>query len=322
MRAPAFWNAPEARWPALALAPIAALYGALTARRLKRSGARVEVRIVCVGNFTAGGAGKTPAALGLAELLKEEGERVVFLSRGYGGALSGPKPVTVDLSLHDARAVGDEPLLLARSAPTVICADRLAGAKAAMGLGASVVVMDDGLQNPALVKDRVIAVVDGGVGLGNGFCIPAGPLRAPMAAQWPLVHEVWIVGPGAAGEAVAQEAARRGKSVRRARLIPDPNTVAELAGAPLLAFAGIGRPEKFFETLREAGLDVAAEACFPDHHAYVEAEIASLVRRAEEDGLRLVTTQKDMARLSAAALRIGADAGLTALPARLTFLDV
>lgn len=319
MRAPTFWSKPAPALAARALAPIAAVYGAIAAARMRRPGAKAGVRVVCVGNFTMGGAGKTPAALALAGRLIEEGERVAFLSRGYGGALSGRDPVVVDPTRHDAREVGDEPLLLARLAPTVICADRVAGARAARDLGASVVVMDDGLQNPDLAKDEAVAVVDGAVGIGNARVFPAGPLRAPMAAQWGHVDAVWIIGEGEAGERVAIEALRRCKPVKRGRLAPDAGVVAALAGRPLLAFAGIGRPEKFFQTLREAGLDVAATRAFPDHHPFSVREIAALAGEAAARGLRLVTTEKDLARLGPELRAEGEATGLVALPARLIF---
>lgn len=321
MRAPAFWTAPAPTLGARLLQPLAAVYGAAAAARLKKPGARVGLRIVCVGNFTLGGAGKTPAALALASDLIARGERVAFLSRGYGGALSGRTPVVVDPAQHMAAEVGDEPLLLARLAPTVICADRAEGAQAARRLGAGVIVMDDGLQNPALAKDEALAVVDGAVGFGNGLVFPAGPLRAPLAAQWPLVGRVLIVGPGAAGAEVAREAAARGKRVDFARLVPDPATVAALRGRALLAFAGIGRPGKFFATLEEAGLDVAARAAFADHHPFTEAEIAGLAARAAARGLTLATTEKDLARLTPALRARAQAAGLVAVPARLIFDD-
>lgn len=310
MRAPAFWNASRPTLAARVLSPLGALYGAFAAARMRGEGARVGARIVCVGNFTLGGAGKTPAALALAEDLTARGERVVFLSRGYGGSLSGATPVEVDPARHSAREVGDEPLLLARRAPTVICADRLEGARMARRMGASVIVMDDGLQNPALAKDEAVAVVDGAVGLGNGLVFPAGPLRAAMAAQWPLVQRVLIIGPGAAGEEVAREAAARGKGVARGRLVPDPEAVAALTGRRLLAFAGIGRPEKFFETLHGEGLEVAATRAFPDHHPFSEGDLSAL--RGAAAGLTLVTTEKDLARLDPCRR-----AGIVALPARL-----
>ncbi|MBL8588379.1 MAG: tetraacyldisaccharide 4'-kinase [Methylobacteriaceae bacterium] len=319
MQAPDFWMRPRPGVAARLLQPFAALYGALARRRLAGPATRAGAPVICLGNFTLGGAGKTPAALALGARLAARGERVAFLSRGYRGALSGLEPVRVDPERHDAAAVGDEPLLLARLAPTFICADRLAGARAAIAAGASVVVMDDGLQNPALAKDLSILVVDSGVGFGNGLTLPAGPLRAPLAAQWPLVDAVLAIGEGAAGAAILAEAAARGLPTLSARMTPDPAAVAALRGAPLLAFAGIARPQKFFDTLAAAGLEIGATATFPDHHAYALGEIESLARRAAQEGLRLVTSEKDLMRLSPAARAAGAAAGLTALPATLDF---
>lgn len=317
MQAPAFWNAARPTKAARLLSPLGWAYGAIAARRLRKQGERVRPRVICLGNFTLGGAGKTPAALALGERLVAQGERLVFLSRGYRGALSGDAPVAVDPSIHTAAQVGDEPLLLARLAPTLICADRLAGARAAEAMGASVIIMDDGLQNPALEKDWRIAVVDGPVGVGNGLCVPAGPLRAPMAAQWSLIDEMLVIGDGAPGDALALEAERRGKSVLRGRFAPDPGVVAQLAGHSLLAFAGIGRPDKFFDTLQGAGLDLDTRAVYPDHHAYKLPEIRSLARIANNETLRLVTTEKDLVRLSPEMRQAGAEAGLIALPVRL-----
>jgi len=174
--------------------------------------------------------------------------------------------------------------------------------------------MDDGLQNPSLAKDLALCVVDGPVGTGNGLVLPAGPLRASMATQWPLIHAVLLVGEGAPGEAFGREAARRGKPVFRGRLVPDPAAAARLAGQRVLAFAGIGRPGKFFATLRDLGATVVRERAFPDHHPYRPAEIAALAAEARGRGLTLVTTQKDFARL--AGLKLPA-AGIAALPVRL-----
>lgn len=319
MRAPEFWTLPAPNALAQLLRPLAALYGAAAARRLAAPATRVGAPVLCLGNFTLGGAGKTPAALAFAARLIAAGARPVFLSRGYRGALSGATPVRVDPARHTAAEVGDEPLLLARLAPTIVCADRVAGARAAVAAGAGVIVMDDGLQNPSLAKDLSILVVDGGVGFGNGLTIPAGPLRAPLAAQWGLAQAALVIGDGAPGEAVAREAGRRGLPALRARMTPDPVVVAALRRTKLLAFAGIARPEKFFDTLRAEGLEIDAAATFPDHHPYVVDEIASLARRAGEEGARLVTTEKDLARLTPAARQAGAAAGLIALPAALRF---
>jgi tetraacyldisaccharide 4'-kinase len=297
MKAPAFWNAPPGLLARL-LSPLGWLYGRITAARMARAGARLDVPVICIGNFTAGGAGKTPTALWIVAWALRQGLRPVVLSRGYGGKLSGP--LVVDPARHGAGDCGDEPLLLARTAPVVIGADRLAGTRLAATLG-DVIVMDDGMQNPAVAKDAVIAVADGGAGLGNGFCLPAGPLRAPLARQLPHVSAMLVIGEGAAGETVADSARRAGKPVIRGMLAPDPGTIARLAGRPLLAFAGIGRPEKFFETLRRAGLDVRTTRSFADHHAFTLAEARVLAADAATAGLTLVTTEKDAVRWPASA---------------------
>lgn len=317
MRAPPFWDKRTASLPARLLRPVAALYGAAAAWRLRRPGERAPLPVICVGNFTVGGAGKTPAALTLARMLVERGEEPAFLSRGYGGRLAGP--VRVDPAAHGPAEVGDEPLLLARAAPTIVSRDRRAGARACAKAGASVVVMDDGLQNPSLCKDRAVAVVDGTAGIGNGFCLPAGPLRAPLAAQWPLVDALVLVGAGPAGEAVAAEAARRGKAVFRARLDPDPGAAERICGRRVLAFAGIGRPEKFFETVERCGAELVERRPFPDHHAYAAGELNSLAEDAERTGLLPVTTEKDWVRI--AALDAALARRISALPVTLAFED-
>ncbi|MDB5543161.1 MAG: tetraacyldisaccharide 4-kinase [Hyphomicrobiales bacterium] len=297
MRAPAFWRrgAPDAR--ARLLQPFSILYGAIAAHRMTRAGLRGTAPILCIGNFTAGGAGKTPAAIACAKILRAMGEAPAFLSRGFGGALSSPEPLQVDPSLHEAADVGDEPLLLARCAPAFICTDRVAGAEAAAHAGASIVIMDDGLQNPSLRKDVSLAVVDGATGLGNGLCIPAGPLRAPMRAQWPLIDAVVIVGAGAAGETVAREARRAGREVLFARLAPIDGE--RLRGRRVFAFAGIGRPEKFFDTLRDCGADLVGAREFDDHQMFETGDLRRLAAEATAARAEIVvTTEKDAARIS------------------------
>jgi tetraacyldisaccharide 4'-kinase len=311
VRAPAFWWRRRPTPAAWLLRGPSLLYGAVAGRRMGRAGEPAPVPVVCVGNLTAGGAGKTPTALKVAALLREAGESPAFLTRGYGGSLAGPLQVE---GHRTAAEVGDEPLLLARFAPTIVARDRPAGALMAARQGASAIVMDDGLQNPSLAKDLSIAVVDGATGLGNRWPLPAGPLRAPLAAQWPRVDVVLVIGAGEAGEAAAAEARTLGKPVWRGRLAPDPDVAARLAGLRVLAFAGIGRPEKFFETLRRCGARVEATRAFPDHHAFSVAELDSLHRQAERDGLALVTTEKD-------AMRLGEAADVIALPVRLALAE-
>jgi tetraacyldisaccharide 4'-kinase len=293
MREPAFWWR-KAGLAAGLLAPAAACYGAISARRMTRQGTRAGVPVLCVGNFTLGGAGKTPAVMQLAKMLQEAGERVFCLSRGYGGSLAGPKQV--DAHSDRAAQVGDEALLLARVAPTIVARDRVAGAEAARAAGASVVVMDDGLQNASLAKDFTIAVVDGRRGLGNARVFPAGPLRAPLAAQLARTDALLVVGEATdAGDAIA--AAHR-LPLLHGRLVPDTAAVAALAARKVLAFAGIGDPDKFFATATEAGIAIAQRQPFPDHHRFSAEEAAGLIMRAEHDGLALLTTEKDHARMA------------------------
>ncbi|KQP24638.1 tetraacyldisaccharide 4'-kinase [Methylobacterium sp. Leaf102] len=310
MRPPAFWHAGPGHPVARALAPLAALYGWRSAARMDRRGTPGPCPIVCIGNFTLGGAGKTPTALAVAGLLRDLGASPAFLTRGYGGRLAGP--VRVDPDRHAAVDTGDEPLLLARFAPTIVARDRLAGAPHCIEAGADVIVMDDGLQSPALAKALSFAVVDAGVGVGNGRVFPAGPLRVPLARQWRHIHGLVLIGAGAPGETVAEDAAHRGLPVHRARLVPE----GDWAGRRVLAFAGIGRPDKMFATLREAGADVVATRAFADHHPYGRAELGALAAEAERLGADLVTTRKDHVRLPPEfATRV------TVLPVTLAFVD-
>jgi tetraacyldisaccharide 4'-kinase len=308
MKAPGFWWK-QPGFAAALLSPLAAIYGAVAARRLAQSGARADIPVVCVGNPTVGGAGKTPTAIAIARLLLAAGEKPMFLTRGYGGRLAGPVAVE---PAHAAVQVGDEPLLLARVAPTIVAEDRVAGARFATDRGASVIVMDDGFQNPALTKDLSILVVDAR-GIGNGRVLPAGPLRAPLAPQLERAYAILSVGGGAATLQVA--ARSRGLPVFRGLVEPDPDAVTSLRGRRVLAFAGIGNPEKFFATLSAAGIDAPVRRSFGDHHRYSVAEARALLRDAEKGNLQLLTTEKDFARLKG-------DAAVTALAQRAQALRV
>jgi len=296
MRAPAFWARRRPTLIARALQPIGALYGWTTARRMAEPGARAPAPTFCVGNFVAGGSGKTPAAMALAQLLFAEGRRVAFLSRGYGGA-KRTAPERVDLSVHDAAQVGDEPLMLARIAPCWVGADRAKSARLAVEAGADALVLDDGLQNPSLIKDLAIAVVDGETRFGNGLCLPAGPLRAPVATQARRVGAFILVG-GDEAAAREVEALSLGKPVMRASLEPDALAAAPLIGREIVAFAGIARPEKFYATLRRVGAQLVATRDFPDHHLYRPHEIEALMEEAARRGALLATTEKDRVRLT------------------------
>jgi tetraacyldisaccharide 4'-kinase len=317
MREPPFWWR-AAGIEACLLAPAAALYGAVAASRLKRQGYQAGVPVICIGNPTLGGAGKTPTTLAVAYMLKAAGERPVFLSRGYGGRQHGPHLVAADRDR--AADVGDEPLLLARMAPTVVAHDRVAGAKAAQAAGASVIVMDDGFQNPSLTKDFSVLVIDGRRGLGNGKVFPAGPLRAPTDAQLDRADAIVLVGTVAEGAAaVGAVAEARKLPVLRARLEPSHDVIAALAGRRVLAFAGIGDPEKVFATLREAGIAVVATRSFADHHRYTPADARELCRQADAEGLTLVTTEKDTARLQGEGALAELAGRVRALPVELLF---
>jgi tetraacyldisaccharide 4'-kinase len=290
MRAPAFWQR-DGVWPRL-LAPAGwALAEAGRWRRHLAHPVKLPIPVLCVGNLTAGGAGKTPVALALAAELGARGRRVHCLTRGYGGREAGP--IVVDPALHDAGAVGDEALLLAAVAPTVVARDRVAGARLALACGAELVVMDDGFQNSGLAKDLSLLVVDGAVGFGNGRLLPAGPLREPIDGGLARAHAVVLIGPDRAG--VAQ---RLGGAlpVLGARLAPDPAWDA-LRGRRVVAFAGIGRPEKFFDALRDHGIAVAAAIGFADHHRFDAGDIARLDATAASADAGLVTTAKDAVRL-------------------------
>jgi tetraacyldisaccharide 4'-kinase len=294
MREPGFWHGPASLNSHL-LRPIGALYGAIAARRLQRRGLHAGVPVLCVGNYHVGGAGKTPTVLALSKLLRELGETPVVLSRGYGGRLRGP--VRVDPGRHAASDVGDEPLMLAAHLPVVVARKRAEGVPLVRAQGATVIVMDDGFQSPAVVKDASLIVIDAGRGIGNGEVFPAGPLRAPLQPQLARTDALIIVGNGDAAATVAAAIAGQGKPVLHAHLKPDATQVASLQGKRVLAFAGIGDPARFFATLRASSIDVVRERAFADHHPYSRAEIDPLIDEARREGLTLVTTEKDLARL-------------------------
>jgi tetraacyldisaccharide 4'-kinase len=280
------------------LSPIAALYAGTTARRMARPGQRLPLPVICCGNATAGGAGKTTVALDLGERLKARGLAAHFLLRGYGGRLKGP--ARVDLASHDSRAVGDEALLLAAIAPTWVSADRAAGGAAAQAAGAQAIIMDDGLQNPTLEKSLSLLIIDGSYGFGNGRVIPSGPLREPVFAAAARCQAAVLIGEDETG-ALAQLPADL--PVLRARLVPGPEA-AVLAGKPVVAFCGIANPRKFFATLQEAGAVLAARHPFADHYPFDDQEIRDILAEAEKLRATPVTTRKDIVRIPPA-LRTG-----------------
>jgi tetraacyldisaccharide 4'-kinase len=294
MREPAFWHRPRSLKSHL-LQPLAALYGAVAERRMMRKGLDAGIPVLCVGNYHVGGAGKTPTVLALTKLLRELGETPVVLSRGYGGRLKGP--VMVDRERHLASDVGDEPLMMVREVPVAVARDRLNGVALARSQGATVILMDDGFQNPRIQKDASLIVIDSERGLGNGKVFPAGPLRAPLKTQMSRTDALVVIGDGEAADGVAAAIAARDRLVLRARLMPDAASLERLRGKGVLAFAGIGDPERFFRTLRKSRIEVVRTRAFADHHAFSQAELAELVAEARREQLMLVTTEKDLARM-------------------------
>ena len=292
MRSPGFWWKARRGGRACLLAPLGFIYGQVTKRRMRQQGHKLDCPVICVGNWIAGGAGKTPVALALSLLLREKGWQPVFLSRGYGGAVSGPMQIN---DRSDPSQCGDEPLLLAREAPTFIAKDRLAGAYQACQHG-NLIIMDDGLQNPSLQKTVRLAVVDARVGIGNGLCVPAGPMRAPLRDQWAYTDAVVLVGDGEAGERVAAKAPC---PVFRGRTEPDAEMAALLNGKKVMAVAGIGRPQKLYDSLESVGAEVKIGRAFEDHHTFDRHEIEALVAESAQNGLTLVTTAKDHVRIMA-----------------------
>jgi tetraacyldisaccharide 4'-kinase len=292
MREPGFWYAPPSLCAVL-LAPFGMLYGAIAGTRMARQGERAGVPVICVGNYHLGGAGKTPTTLRLAQMLRDLDETPFVVSRGYGGSLTGP----VRVADHHAAEVGDEPAMMACHVPVIVSRDRVAGAELARREGASVILLDDGFQNPALDKDASVIVIDAARGLGNGYVFPAGPLRAPLAVQIARTNALVVIGEGNAANDVAHGVVQRGGLVLRAAFVPDELVVAQLRGQRVLPFAGIGDPVRFFTTLRAHGIEVASQRAFADHHPFTVAEIEALANEAQANALTLVTTEKDFARI-------------------------
>jgi len=292
MQAPGFWQFGRNRWWSRVLCPLAGLYGKITTDRAQRPPRwKAPVPVICIGNLTMGGAGKTPTSIALAQFFKAQGKNPIFLTRGFGGHMKGPLMV----GAHGTHDVGDEPLLLKEIAQVCVSRDRVGGAKLCVQKGADVIIMDDGFQNPDLHKDLSLLVVDGGYGHGNERVFPAGPLRETLKNGLARADGVVLIGKDETGALARVAALRSDLPVIEARIEPIPRD--DLQGRKVIAFAGIGRPEKFFTTLREMGCDLVETIPFPDHHPFVKDDIRPLCDKAKRMGARLLTTRKDLMRV-------------------------
>lgn len=297
MKSPAFWYRPFGFFSAL-LSPLGIFYwmSILIHQRLRKSQG-VDVPVICVGNVTVGGAGKTPCVITMARLLKQKGYQVHILTRGYRGRLKGP--VQVDLGRHTAVDVGDEPLILAQTAPTWVAHNRYHGAKAAQSTGADIILMDDGLQNNDLRKDFNILVVDQSLGFGNGALLPSGPLREPMNDGLNKAHVVFMIDQKSQHASTKLLTRLRDKqSIYRVLTQPLPADLKPLMHQRVFAFSGIAHPHKFYETLKDKGINIRGTRDFPDHHYFTEKELQALLNESMAVSAVLVTTEKDWVRLA------------------------
>lgn len=298
--APPFWYNKPGLYSAL-IAPISWVYGRIAGRRLRDAPRRkVSVPVICIGNYTVGGAGKTPTSIAIAKVALSMGRKPGFLTRGYGGSVTSP--TLVDAAESAAYKVGDEPLLLAQVAPTMVSPDRYAGAKKLLEEDIDLIIMDDGFQSAQLWFDLTVIVVDAARGLGNGKIMPSGPVRAPIKDQLLYTDMLLTIGESDHTTKMVRTAARAGKPVFHAQI--DPQNLADLDNVPYLAFAAIGDPEKFFDTLRTGGVDLKATMPFPDHNFFTSAQAADIVQTAEDKNLKIVTTAKDMTRLKSGQGRV------------------
>ncbi len=292
--APPFWWQ-KAGWQAWLLSPFSLFYGKVAGRRMRTAKrASIPVPVICIGNFTVGGAGKTPTAIAIARAAFARGMKPGFLSRGYGGTLD--VTTLVEAQHHRAADVGDEPLLLAREAVTVISRKRVEGAHRLVKEGVDLIIMDDGFQSARLTLDYALVVIDTVRGIGNGHLVPGGPVRAPLPEQMRQMTGLLKVGKGHAADPLVRQAAKAAKPVFVAAITPQEPE--DFRGKRVLAFAGIADPAKFYRTVESLGGDIVLQRSFPDHHHFSDDEIDDLLKEAEKQKLQLVTTAKDAVRLN------------------------
>ncbi|MEM7068601.1 MAG: tetraacyldisaccharide 4'-kinase [Pseudomonadota bacterium] len=287
---PFWWKNPG--WQAWLLSPFSFIYGRAAGKRMEFSASvAVDAPVICVGNFIVGGAGKTPTVELLSKHVRARGLRPGVLTRGHGGAITSP--TIVRRNRHNAHDVGDEALLHAKHAITVVSADRPSGAELLMKQGCELILMDDGFQNPSLEKDFNLVVVDAKRGLGNGFAMPAGPMRVPFRHQLFHADTILVIGEGARGDAVVRKCAKAGKPIIRAMVKPR----GTLPEKPYFAYAGIADTTKFTDTLQLIGADLRGTEAFGDHHFFTQDECDELIQQAKALDAKLITTAKDAERL-------------------------
>lgn len=285
MKTPSFWNTNTLT--SKLLTPISKIYGYITKKRIDNANPyKSSAKVICVGNITAGGVGKTPISIALAKQYLSQNKKVFFLTRGYKGKL---KNILVDLNIHSPKETGDEARLLAQTAPTIISPDRKKGAMLAESLGAEIIIMDDGFQNPSLYKDESYLVFDGKIGIGNGKIIPSGPLRETLENGLKRATSVIIM-----GEDETNLKQKITLPCYKGTIIPQK---LDLKTKKVYAFAGIGHPNKFYLTLQNEGYEVVKTKDFEDHHAYTNDEILALKKEAKAQNLALITTEKDYVKI-------------------------